>query len=479
MSVPSLWADEGATLSAVQRSWPQLWALLGHIDAVHGVYYALMKVWLGVAPINAFTLRLPSLLAVGALVALSHMVARVWFSRGWATVVAVLLALLPRTTWMAIEGRSWAIGSLVVLAATFALVKWVQNRRTSALVLHALLLAVGISMNIYVVFLVVAHGVSLLIQRLPRPSLVRWGVAVILAIGAAAPVVVAAGQQRGQLGDRQPLGVIGWARDVVVNQFALGDTPGGAATWVPQTLWAVAAVGFALVGWCLVLVATVRAVMESRSGAERSPSRQVLVWALPWVAIPPFLVLVASLVTQGNLYHPRYFAFTAPAFALAVASGLQSLGGHRLSLRRARAVVAALLVVLSVPVQLSQRDTNSKGGYDWSQVAAVVSSRSRAGDGVYFGSNPPTRVVSLAYPSAFGSLTDVTVVQTPAAEGSLDGEAVRLTPEVLQKTPRRLWAIWSDRDRGEAADLSILVAAGYSEAYRWSGSESTVVLMER
>jgi mannosyltransferase len=36
-SRPSLWFDEGATISAAaSRSLPELWRLLGRIDAVHG-----------------------------------------------------------------------------------------------------------------------------------------------------------------------------------------------------------------------------------------------------------------------------------------------------------------------------------------------------------------------------------------------------------------------------------------------------------
>ena len=39
---PSYWRDEADTVSAVARSLPQLIRMLGHVDAVHGLYYALM-----------------------------------------------------------------------------------------------------------------------------------------------------------------------------------------------------------------------------------------------------------------------------------------------------------------------------------------------------------------------------------------------------------------------------------------------------
>jgi mannosyltransferase len=48
IDVPSFWRDEGATLSAVHRTLPQLIRMLGQMDAVHGAYYLLM--WLLVRP---------------------------------------------------------------------------------------------------------------------------------------------------------------------------------------------------------------------------------------------------------------------------------------------------------------------------------------------------------------------------------------------------------------------------------------------
>jgi mannosyltransferase len=51
---PSLWFDEAATISAGTRSVPELWRLLGNIDAVHGLYYLLMHGWFAVFPATEF-----------------------------------------------------------------------------------------------------------------------------------------------------------------------------------------------------------------------------------------------------------------------------------------------------------------------------------------------------------------------------------------------------------------------------------------
>lgn len=485
IGVPSLWADEGATLSAVQRGWPDLWRMLGNIDAVHGLYYALLKLWFAVVPISAVTLRLPSLLAVGALVALTHLLAGRWFGRGhvrgsgsgWAVLAAALVAVLPRTTWMAIEGRSWALGSLLVLGATLALVAWRRSGRWFALAGHAVLMAVAIALNIHAVFLLVAHGITLVLLGTGRRRLLTWLAAATVAAALASPVVVVAAGQRGQLGERTPPGAADFVRDVVVKQFALGDTPGDSPTWVPASVWTASAVALAGLCWVLVLVAVVSSAVAGL-GAVGRRLPEVLSWTIPWLLVPPALVLVASLVTGTTLYHPRYFSFSLPAFAIAVVAGLRALPSSGWW-PRVRVALVMVLVTCTVPVWLSQRDVTSKGGYDWSRASSVVGAGARPGDGVYFGTSPAVRVVTSAYPATFAGLRDFARLQTPAQEGSLDGESAPLDFRVVQGAPARVWAVWSDRDTRRVADTAVFTAAGYRVSDEWEGTETIVVLLER
>src|SRR5690349_12244541 len=46
--IPSYWGDEAASVMSAQRSWSSLALELGRIDAVHGLYYALLHAWIGV-----------------------------------------------------------------------------------------------------------------------------------------------------------------------------------------------------------------------------------------------------------------------------------------------------------------------------------------------------------------------------------------------------------------------------------------------
>src|SRR5215471_4147651 len=58
------WADEVDTVSAVSRSLPQLVRLLGHVDAVHGLYYLLLWPVAQVAGTGVLATRLPSVAAM-------------------------------------------------------------------------------------------------------------------------------------------------------------------------------------------------------------------------------------------------------------------------------------------------------------------------------------------------------------------------------------------------------------------------------
>lgn len=466
--VPSIWADEGATITATRRSWAELWRLLNNIDAVHGLYYAALKLWFTIVAAGPLTLRLPSLLAMGGVVAGAYLLARRFLPRSVAVVAAIGCALLPRSTWMAIEGRSWAFGALAAVLATLLLVDWVSTAKRRLLVGYGIAIAIGIALNIYLVFLVAGHAVSLLLVRLPWRRRWLWAGVAALASAAASPVILAASAQRRQLGERVPVSLPDWLGSVFLRQFALGDTPGDAPTLVPRWAWSGAAIALAVLCWALV---SWWGWQQARTrGREQAGA---VLWVGPWLVLAPVVVFGLGLF-GSNLYHPRYFGFLTPAFAIAVGAGLASLTAGRV-----RSLVAVALVALTLPVFASQREVFAKSGYDWSVVAEFTQRHSTAGDGVYFADAPPMRVLAAAYPDQFADRRDLTMVQTPADEGSLDGTSAALTPTLLADAPSRVVAIWSVRAATTESDRAAFAASGYQETDAWAGPQSTVILFER
>jgi len=66
IGVPQLWRDEFASWSAAGRTLPQLWAMVHNIDAVLGVYYFGLHLWMAVFGDSATAMRLPSVFAMAA-----------------------------------------------------------------------------------------------------------------------------------------------------------------------------------------------------------------------------------------------------------------------------------------------------------------------------------------------------------------------------------------------------------------------------
>src|SRR6202034_4096331 len=64
INVPILWRDELATWSAASRTLPQLWAMVHNVDAVLGLYYLGLHLWMAVFGDSAAAMRLPSALAM-------------------------------------------------------------------------------------------------------------------------------------------------------------------------------------------------------------------------------------------------------------------------------------------------------------------------------------------------------------------------------------------------------------------------------
>src|SRR6201999_2682057 len=163
-SRPSLWFDEGATISAsASRSLPELWRLLGHIDAVHGLFYLLMHGWFAVFPPTEFWSRVPSCLAVGAAAAGVTVFTRQFATRSTAVCAGAMYAILPRTTWAGMEARSYALAAAVSIWLTVLFLAAVRHNRPRLWVGYALALALLILLNLNLILLLPIYFAMLLV----------------------------------------------------------------------------------------------------------------------------------------------------------------------------------------------------------------------------------------------------------------------------------------------------------------------------
>lgn len=488
----SLWFDEAVTASAATRSPAELADMVRNVDAVHGLYYLLMQAWVDVAGVSAFSLRLPSAIAVGVAAAGTCALGRRLAGPGVGLVAAGVLVLLPRVAWMGMEARSTALTAAVAVWATWCLVRAVERpgtrTGTARWVAYGLVMAGGVALNIYVALLLGAHAVSLLLVTRARRTWVAWLLSAAAAVAVSAPVVIESRRQAAQLGGVE-LPLPQMVRSVAVNQWFLGATPSADADGgAPQaglgagdlltTPWLLAALALALLGWLLVA----RGVLPLRTDGALSPT---VVWALPWLVVPS-VVAVAYSAVATPVYHPRYLAFCAPALALLVAAGVA-----RIRRRWVAVAVVVAFVVLAGVVAASQRGPYGKSGYDWAQVARVVEDRKVAGDAVYYGPRTPpqgevvrksARLVANAYPGAFAGLQDVTLDRPAGEAAGIMGTSVPLADRVDALTSvDRLWVVrWDDYPADEvAAEDALLADAGLVPQESWHPSTTELTLYVR
>ncbi|MFE5671532.1 glycosyltransferase family 39 protein [Agromyces sp. NPDC056523] len=464
--VPSLWGDEAASIMSARREWESLVALLGTVDAVHGVYYALLHVWVDLVGASPFAVRLPSALAVGAAAAGLYLLVRRRADRWVALVAACVFAVMPRVTYVATEARSMALATAIAVWTTLLLLRLLDGpARRAWWVVYAIGLAAGTYVFLYAGLLILVH-VVVVVHRMARagassggaagrlhPFAFTWAGAALLA----APVAVLAIRQREQIAFRGQQDIVSLASVLVSPWFILP---------------AVAAVA-----WTLMVVGVVTGVAH-RHDATWSGRRELLVLAGAWVVLPAAVLLIlTALVTPA--FTPRYLVVSAPGVAILIAVGCSAL--PRLV---PRVAAVAALVALAVPAYVDQRTPYAKNGRtDWQAVSAAVAELAEPGDGIVFdGQVRPSRRPRLAmhvYPEGFRGLVDLTLIRPHhETDGLWDVTAPLADVDHRLDGIDRVIVV-SRSARGVDADVAVLHDAGFEPIERRALPSDTVTVFGR
>jgi mannosyltransferase len=379
---PSLWFDEAATISASTRSVPELWRLIHNIDAVHGLYYLAMHGWFAIFPETEFWSRLSSCLAVGIAAAGVVVVAKQFSTRTVSVCAGIVFAILPRVTWAGIEARSYALTAAAAVWLTVLAVAAVRRNAAALWPLYGLALVMSTLLNVFVVLMVLVHGVVVLMVADKRATVARWAATSTVALLVVAPFLAFCRTQIAQVRWISPIQP-GTVVDVVQEQYFDHSVP------------------FALLtGVMLATPLVLRRPWESGN-------RQLAVFALAWIAVPTAVLLLYSVVQQP-IYYPRYLCYTSPAMALLIAVCIVALVRTR---ERVTAVLAAFALAATPNYLLSQRGPYAKEGMDFSQVADVITAHASAGDCLILDNTTtwkpgPIRPLTAARPAAYEKLVD-------------------------------------------------------------------------
>lgn len=462
IGVPSLWYDEAATVTAVRRDWPQLWRMLGNVDAVHGAYYVLMHALVDLFGYSPLLLRMPSAIAVGAAAALTVVLGRQLGMGGGAVVGGVILCLLPRATWMGTEARSYALSAALAVLLTIVFVRATRGNRYRWWLVYAAAVVVACHVFIYLALVVVAHGFSMAwwlasARRASAATVLRWFGASAAAALALLPFALAVIGQNAQ---------VSWI-------VALGpNTP----RQVLRTQWFLFDGRFAVVGWILITFGVIALLRRARGFSAAA----VL---LPALVVPTAALLIATEL-YSPLYTPRYLTMCLPFVALVIGAAIAAVPTRPLA-----ALTLASVILLAIPSIVEQRQPDAKQGSTWKEVAALIEEqRARDGEGttaiiygpVRYHPSATSRVIAYSYPEAFDGTVDVTI-DTPAGEtgrlwetrGRLDESLDRLAGSDVA------YLITSVKRDRRASTTETLATIGWAPTNEWNLGDTNVLRFER
>ncbi|MEV4002044.1 glycosyltransferase family 39 protein [Actinomadura sp. NPDC049753] len=465
IGTPSLWLDEGATISMTTRSYGDMLRVFPHLDLVHALYYMVMKPWVAVFGTGALALRLPSALAMAAAAAGLAVLGRRCLGPPTGLAAGLAWAAGPQTSRWAQEARSYAMTAAVAVLATYLLVRALdrdERRPWRWFAGYAAAVAVLGFLHLDGALLLAAHGVTLLLTR-PRAGVwLRWLASAAVATAPLVVLALAAQDQKDQV------------------------------KWLPRPSWDVAWTQLQFLAGDRVLVAPVvtlalLGVGASVSGRVSVPRRTASLpaVALPWALVPTVLLLLVSSVTDPVFYY-RYTTYCLPAVALLVGAGLAgSLTVARRPAARAVpvAAAAAVLVVPSLRVHGDIRRQDSRLD-DMRAAADAVRAHARPGDAIVYLAGS-ARWSAAAYPDVFGRLRDAGVSTDPVAAANLKGRDLlpRELPPRLARTDR----VWVMNHRSldphapiiERRERAVQSAGPWRRAGTWTYRGGWLVLFER
>src|SRR6266851_1668543 len=372
ITTPSYWRDEAATIAAIKRPLGDLIAMLGNVDAVHGAYYLMMWPIEHVLGSGALVLRLPSAVAVAVGAAAVAAIARRLISP-WAGLSAGLLyALLPVTSRYGQEVRSYAMVMAVAAISSYLLIR--------------------------------VLGAEPARER-------RWLAAVAAGVVIASPLLVLGWLQRGQ---------IAW---LSVNTSSSGLS----------TLYTLS--GSYTVTTIVIAVIVVALVLSTEAGPDRRraawPVRLAEI-SLPWLIVPPLVLLVAS--TVQPVYTSRYILICIPALALIGGAAVASYS------RIAGAIALVVILVAGSTTQTGQRTV--AGHYDdILAIDQIVKAHARPGDVVLY-TNPNSESFGAAYSFGLSQLPNIALKQGPIQSGTLAGRNAPIAQiRSRLRHAKRVWVV--------------------------------------
>jgi mannosyltransferase len=362
----SLGFDEGATVAISSQHGAALGSAIAHDGGNMSAYYLVMHVLIGVFGDGLVVLRLPSVLATAAAVALVGVIAIRLFDRRVAWLAGLLTAVsLPLVYW-AQTGRGYAPMLAFVCAGFIAFISLADPAspapvRRRAWVAYVVLMTLATYMSFVAVLVVVPQVLALMRRRDAARRLA--GALVAITVACLPLVILAARRGSGQLfWVPRPMWEI--ERQVLESLTSSGLQPSFHRTATTVLLMVITLTG--------LLVVVIAVAVGHRRGEAVWPESMTV----GWFAVPVLLTFVYSLLFQP-LFLPRNLLTCIPAAALLLA---RLLTDRRLPRMLAAGAVIGLLGLRVLQLTASYGVSPEP----WQAASTHVLANARAGDCIAF-----------------------------------------------------------------------------------------------
>ena len=370
-----MWGDESVTCQLAHRDLAQIWHTAQHVDLVHALYYAVMHELFGLLGGGLLTLRLPSVLAMSVAASGVGLLGLRLAGPRAGLLAGLVFPLLPQVQKYAQEGRSYAMVCALVTWATYALVLSIPHRTRWRWAVYGSTMLLACLLHEFAVIALVAHGVTLVVSRVPRPVLSPWSSAAAGVVAGLLPLEIRSAGQSEQ---------VAWISGPVrLRYFLIG----------------------AVVG-----LVCARAPLGTRGPVRLSAL------AVPILVLPGLLLLIASLAKP--LFVDRYVLYGNIGIALLLGAWMDYVHRRQRSPHTAWIAAVAVLAAL-VPPSLALRTPQSRSN-DATAIGAAVREEGRPGDGLLYLSGR-YRAWTAATPEDTRSLTDLALAQDPVSSDTLAG----------------------------------------------------------
>lgn len=174
----SIWHDEGYTMMLAPMGPVEILERTAR-DVHPPLYYIVLHYWMGLFGNSELAARSLSAICLIAAIPLVYLLMRRLFTEHAARLAALFVAIGPFLVRYSQEARMYGLVAVLLLAATYFLVRANQQGGRKWWVLYALTIAASLYVHYYAIFMVVAHwGYMLLQTKAPRTGLKSrswWG----------------------------------------------------------------------------------------------------------------------------------------------------------------------------------------------------------------------------------------------------------------------------------------------------------------